>query len=551
MSDDKPGTQPDQSVLANLIAARASEEKDLPLLTFVSVGPDNQLLEQTRSYRQLHDNGQQLAAGLLAAGMEKGDSFALVMQNHPEFVDAMVASSICGTVFVPIDPRTRGDKLAYMLTFPECRGAIVADYALACVLAVLPQVPGLEWLWVVSSGAPADYPEEQAIPLRALSTLPPVSEAPPVAVIDPLEPMQMLFTSGTTGDPKAIVASYTRFDNVSSIGPLLGLVETDILYTGLSLTHANAQLITLGNALKMGLPCVISRKFTKSRLWDICRRYGCTFFNLLGGMTTAIYSEPPRPDDADNPVRRVLSAGMPAVIWDDFARRFNVEIFEFYGAAEGGMTFNPPGAGPVGSIGKPPPTLEAVVVDENDNPCPPHVQGEIIFRNADHSTPVVAYYKNPEASRKKTRDGWLRMGDIGHTDEDGWFYYDYRIGGGLRHNGDFINPGFVEKAIAEHPQVDDVFVFGTDAASGVPGEKDVIAAVVPLAGTTLEAAQIYRHCREHLESNSVPSYIQVMKEIPKTASEKPQERFCLEFFRNHPEAVYTETQSKTQRGASV
>ena len=127
MSDDKPDTLPDQSVLANLIAARASEGKDLPLLTFVSVGPDHQLLEQTRSYRQLHDNGQQLAAGLLAAGMEKGDSFALVMQNHPEFVDAMVASSICGTVFVPIDPRTRGEKLAYMLTFPECRGAIVAD----------------------------------------------------------------------------------------------------------------------------------------------------------------------------------------------------------------------------------------------------------------------------------------------------------------------------------------------------------------------------------------------------------------------------------------
>ncbi len=482
-----------------------------------------------------------MAAALAAAGMKKGDSFALVMQNHPEFVDTMVASSICGTVFVPVDPRTRGDKLAYMLNFPECRGAIVADYALAEVLSVLPQTPALEWLWVLSTGVLADYPGEEPIPLQLLSDLPPAPQPLPVAVTDPREPMQMLFTSGTTGDPKAIVASYARFDNVSSIGPMLGLQETDILYTGLSLTHANAQLITLGNALKMALPCVISRKFTKSRLWDICRRYGCTFFNLLGGMTTAIYSEPPCPNDADNPVRRVLSAGMPAVIWEDFARRFNVEIFEFYGAAEGGMTFNPPGAGPVGSIGKPPPTLEALVVDEDDKPCPPHVQGEIIFRNADHSVPVVAYYKNPDASSKKTRNGWLRMGDIGHTDEDGWFYYDYRAGGGLRHNGDFINPGFVEKAIAEHPQVDDVFVFGTEAASGVPGEKDVIAAVVAAPGTALEPVDLYRHCRDHLESNSVPSFIQVMKEIPKTASEKPQERFCLEFFRNHPETVYTES----------
>ncbi|MEE4147012.1 MAG: AMP-binding protein [Halieaceae bacterium] len=542
---------PDQAILANLIADRAGNGPEGPLLTFVSVGTNGELAQETRSYRQLYANGQRLAAGLAGAGMARGDTFALVMQNHPEFVDAMVASSICGTVFVPIDPRTRGDKLAYMLGFPDCRGALVADYALAGVLAVLPQLPKLRWLWVLRTGALAQLPDGSPVPLQCLSDLPAGPAEPlPVAVTDPLEPMQMLFTSGTTGDPKAIVAPYARFDSVASIGPMLGLEDGDVLYTGLSLTHANAQLITLGIALKMGYPCVISRKFTKSRLWDICRRFGCTFFNLLGGMTTAIYSEPPRPDDADNPVRRVLSAGMPAAIWEAFARRFNLEVFEFYGAAEGGMTFNPPGVGPVGSIGKPPPSLEARVVDENDVECPPHVQGEIVFRNADGSCPGVAYFRNPDASSEKTRGGWLRMGDIGHTDEDGWFYYDYRKGGGLRHNGDFINPGFVEKAIAEHPLVDDVFVYGVDAASGVPGEKDLIAAVVALPGRTLDPADLYRHCRAHLEANSVPGYIQLMKEIPKTASEKPQERFCLEAFRNQPEAVFTEPDDKSQRGIS-
>jgi crotonobetaine/carnitine-CoA ligase len=355
--------------------------------------------------------------------------------------------------------------------------------------------------------------------------------------------MQMLFTSGTTGDPKAILAPYARFDGVASIGPLVGVGEQDRLYTGLSLTHANAQLITLGIALKMGRPCVISRKFTKSRLWEICRRYRCTFFNLLGGMTTAIYSEAPKPDDADNPVRCVLSAGMPAVIWEDFARRFDVGIFEFYGAAEGGMTFNPPGAGPVGSIGKPPPTLEARVVDENDEQCPPGVQGEIVFRNADGSCPVVAYFRNEGASAKRVRDGWVRMGDIGHTDDDGWFHFDYRAGGGIRHNGDFVNPGFVEKAIAEYPAVDDVFVYGVEAASGVPGEKDVVAAVVLVYDADFDAEDLFRHCRVVLESNFVPGYIQVMEEIPKTASEKPQERFCVEHFKTNPDRVFTETRA--------
>src|SRR5258705_10359121 len=109
--------------------------------------------------------------------------------------------------------------------------------------------------------------------------------------------------------------------------------------------------------------CVMSRRFTKSRLWDIARRYGCTSFSLLGGMTTAVYSEPPKPDDADNPVRFVVSAGMPAAIWQAFERRFGMRIVEFYGAAEGGLTLNPFGSGPGGSIGKCVPRLQYRIAD--------------------------------------------------------------------------------------------------------------------------------------------------------------------------------------------
>ena len=132
------------------------------------------------------------------------------------------------------------------------------------------------------------------------------------------------------------------------------------------------------------------------------------------------------------------------------------------------------------------------------------------------------------------------MGDVGHTDEDGWFYFDYRMGGGIRRNGDFVNVGFVEKVVAEYPEVDDVFVYGVDIKNGAPGEKDVVAAVVPANGGSLDPQDLFRHCRDHLESNFVPSYIQVLDEIPKTASEKPQERFCLELFHDHPEAVITQ-----------
>ncbi|MGR8921161.1 MAG: class I adenylate-forming enzyme family protein, partial [Gammaproteobacteria bacterium] len=181
-------------------------------------------------------------------------------------------------------------------------------------------------------------------------------------------------------------------------------------------------------------------------------------------------------------------------------------------------------------IGKPPESLVGRVVDDDDRECPPDEPGEIVFRNADGSCPVIAYFKNPEASAAKTRDGWLRMGDIGYRDADGFFYFLYRKGGGIRHNGDFVNPAFVEKELAEHPQVDDVFVYGVPSANGVPGEKDVVAAIVPLDRSAFDGADVFAWCREKLESNFVPSYLQVVDEIPKTASEKPQERFLLEAF---------------------
>jgi len=537
----------DERILANLIARQAAERPDLDVLTFVDVKADGGFAEEVRTFRELWHNGQRVAQALRDAGMQTGERFALLMQNHPEFVDAMVGSSIAGTVFVPIDPRTRGEKLAFMLGFSGCRGVICADYALAHLLGVLDGLPQLRWIWVVHGGGHRQLHGAAVTPRWLDEVLPAAVPQLPVAVGNPEQTMQMLFTSGTTGDPKAILANYLRFHTVGTIAPLLGWTAQDRLYTGLSLTHANAQLITLGNVLTLGARGVISRRFTKSRLWDICRHYGCTAFNLLGGMTTAVYSETPRPDDADNPVRMVLSAGMPAAIWENFARRFDLAIFEFYGAAEGGMTFNPPGVGPIGSIGKPPPTLEARIVDDDDRECAPFEQGEIVFRNADGSCPQVEYFHNPEASAKKTANGWLRMGDVGHRDAEGWFYFDYRKGGGIRHNGDFVNVAFVEKAIAEHAGVDDVFVYGVDAASGVPGEKDVVAVVVPTPGADLDVADLYRHCRGLLESNFVPGYIQVMPEIPKTASEKPQERFCLEFFRAHPEAVFTESSSEPLR----
>ncbi len=516
-----------QLILARLIAAWSQSDPERDVLTFVNVEADGALTGIERTYGELWLEGQRLARGLIEEGMAPGASFAIVMQNHPEFVDAMVASSIANTVFVPIDPRTCGAKLAYMLDFAECRGAVVADYALAQFLEIQDGLSSLEWLWVLDTGLAVELP---AMPRpRRLSQVLADGKGPDLEIraCDPEQPMQMLYTSGTTGDPKAILAPYTRFGEIASLGSAIGLQAGDRPYTGLSLSHANAQIITLGNALMGGYRAVISRKFSKSRLWDITRAYGCTSFNLLGGMTTAIYAEPQRHDDGDNPVRFVFSAGMPAAIWEDFSQRFQVEIFEFYGTAEGGITLNPPGDGPIGSMGRAPPTLVCSIRDQDDKECPEGEPGEICFRNADGPASPVAYHKEPEASAAKTRDGWFRSGDIGHM-RDGWVYFAYRRGSAIRRNGDFVNPAFVEKVLAEVAAVSDVFVYGLATAGNAPGEKEVVAAIVAAADFSADA--VFAACRAGLEANSVPGFLQLVDEIPKTASEKPQERFLAEAF---------------------
>jgi carnitine-CoA ligase len=520
-----------EAILADLIALRAEAQPALDVLTFEHFSLDGERTpDEVRTYADLLENANRLAAGLIARGLEPGDRFGILMRNHPEFVEAMIAASITGAVFVPVDPRTRGEKLAWLLGAAGCQGVLAADSCLEALAQVRAALPELRWVLALETGeAPGALAAARDVePLGALLEDP--AKAVDVRAAGPDAPLQIMYTSGTTGNPKGIVGSNARFCAAAILGRLFGYAPDERPYTGLSLTHGNSQSVTLAPALGLGLRAVYSRRFTKSKLWDVCRLHGCTTFSIVGGMATAIYSEPARPDDADHPVRMVVSGGMPAALWEAFEGRFGVRILEFYGAMDGGgMAWKPIGQGPIGSFGRPMPNIEMKILDEDGHECPPGVIGEICCRPIGGEA-QVEYHGDPEASRRKIRGGWNRSGDMGHRDAEGWLYFDFRSGGGIRRNGEFVSAGFVEKAIAEHPAVADVFVYGVPAASGAPGEKDVVAAIVPSPGAFLDPADLFAACRARLEPNSVPSYLQVVDELPKTASEKPQERLLAEAF---------------------
>lgn len=504
----------------------ADEDPNRLLLTFVSIEAGD-FVEENRTAKELLNNSLKLAAALADAGMREGDRFALVMRNYPEFVEAMLASEMLGTVFVPIDVRVQPERLAYMVQHTECRGAIVSEEGLAKIDELEKWPETLEWSWVIDS----EYGRTDLIrPLKDM--LQRVDQEQALSrTVQPRsfdETMQMLFTSGTTGDPKAIQSNYSRFATVGAMNSILGLTADDRPYTGLSLTHANAQLISLGYSFALGLSLVISRTFTKSHLWDIVAHYKCTTFNLLGGMATALFSEPEGAQDKEHNIRFVLSAGMPATMWEDFEKRFNVNIFEFYGTAEGGLTFNPPGVGPIGSIGQPPPGTQCEILNEHDEPCPPFEIGEICFRNEQGKADPVQYFKDPKASEEKTEGDWFRSGDCGYKDDAGWIYFSYREGGAVRRNGEFINVEDMMTALAKHEDVNDVYVYGLPLANNTPGEKTVIASVVMREDSELVVDDFLLGVTKAIGQGAYPDYFQVLDEIPKTASEKPIDRFLIE-----------------------
>ena len=515
-----------QAIVSHLIEMKAEEKPDQEILVFENGDSAPDVL----TYRHLHENANRIARLLIDSGISKGDTYAVFMRNHAEFVYSLLAGPVIGAIMVPIDPRSRGDRLRFLLNHANVKAVIVSGELLPQLEEVLPQAAGVRKVFVA-------WRKEQGLavssryPALDETLAKPAWERVKQQIMDVRHPMEIIYTSGTTGDPKGVTIRNNRFGMFNIVTKLVWKYKaSDVLYSGLSLTHGNSQAVTLFPAIGAGIKAVFSARFTKSRIWDICRAYGCTSFSLLGGMMAGIFNEPPRSNDADNPVQTVLSAGTPAAIWEEFEKRFAVKILEWYGSVEGGFAYKPPGVGPVGSFGKPiPGMMEFKVVDEDDRPVPPGAAGELICRMTKGDT-KVDYLDNKQASEEKTRGGWLRTGDIVSRNAEGWYFFCHRKGKELRRAGDFIQPDHIERVLGTHPDVSEACVYGIPAASGAPGESDLVAAVVAFDGVRIDPAALFEKCRRELEPNFIPSYLQVVEEIPKTISEKALDRLLREQF---------------------
>ncbi len=294
------------ALLSHLLESKVEEKPDAVAIIFENGGlyPDEQL-----TYKEILSNSIKMAMGLRELGMSLGDKLALVMRNHPEVLYSFMVSALTGIVSVPIDPRSKGEKLSYQLNDSDAKMVITTADLLPEVEKAAKNAPGLEKV-ILNLKPDADQDlRDQYTTVQAMLEGPEVLELPG-RVDDPNLPLEIIYTSGVTGNPKGVLIKSSRTLMYVVLAQMVWrYTPEDILYTGLSLTHGNAQAVTMMPAISIGIPAVIGQRFSKSRIWDICRKYGCTSFSLLGGMMAGIYNEPPRPDDADNPVKVVISAG--------------------------------------------------------------------------------------------------------------------------------------------------------------------------------------------------------------------------------------------------
>jgi fatty-acyl-CoA synthase len=346
---------------------------------------------------------------------------------------------------------------------------------------------------------------------------------------DPATTLLLLFTSGSTGAPKAVVCSTGRFATLCQVTPLL-LARGEVAYNAMPMFHGNALMASWAPTLVHGATFATRRRFSASGFRTDVRRFQATYFNYVGRSLAYVLAQPEHPEERDNVLRTGFGTEASARDRSEFERRFGCPVIESYGSSEGMAVLRPTPETPPGALGLPPDGFEVEVLDEAGNPCPParfgsdgrllnaaEAIGEIVSRGA--GARFEGYYANPEATAERLRDGDYHSGDLAYRDADGWFWFAGRTSDWLRVDSENFAAAPVERILARFPGV------AVPAVYPVPDPRtgDQVMATLQLTEEAdFDAAAFADFLRDapDLGTKWAPRFVRVTRDLPVTATRK-------------------------------
>ena len=474
--------------------------------TFADRPDDAFLVDRSRlslSYAAFETMVSEWAADIAGRGVRSGDRLAIVCMNRFEFFAAAFAAWRLGAIVVPIAHEQRGAILSALLQ-NAAPALVLVDEAGEAALESVRDVATCEALRVESI---ANRP-------RSPSSLPP-------RTIDPDAPALIMYSSGTTGVSKGCVLSHGYMALAGrDFCRAVDMVPQDSVYSSGPFSHLNAWWAFAG-AVVGGVRLAFDTRFSASSFWQQAEATGATLFDYVGAMIAIMLRRPEGPGPACR-----LRAGVGGAARPDemkaFAERFGIPLLECYGLTECCLPiYQRQCELRVGSIGKVADCVEARLVDDSGHDVDAGARGELWLRALDRRAMFSRYWQRDDLTAAAFKGPWFRTGDICRRDEDGYYYYVDRRKHFIRRRGENISAFEVEGVLFDHPAVANCAVIGVPAELG---EEDLLLAVEPKDGQSIDPKELLDWCGQRMASFMVPRYLRVMSRLPLTPSERVEKQ---------------------------
>ncbi len=488
------------------------------------------------NYADLKVQVLKAAAAFYASGIRKEDRIAICLRNSLEFVIAYLGLMRLGAIVVPINFMVRKvPELEYMLNDCGAVGLITQKEFLPSLLEAKKSLPGLRSVWSTDS---ANATEDIASLQLALEKADPNSLPAGISDFSSDEIATILYTSGTTGNPKGVMLSHANLvSNCDSCITTFGVKNTDVVLCLLPMFHTFAWTVCVLLPLRLGIKSVISINITPPKPWlNLMARYGVTLLIAIPPIFSVLAREARGYKGLVlrywffRKVQLCVSGAAPlnTEIMSDFEKAFGVPILEGYGLTETSpvATVNPPGKPRPGSVGLPIDQVQVRIIDDNEKPVPQGQEGEICIKGPNV---MRGYFGKPKETKETfTADGWFKTGDMGEIDKDGYLYIRGRKKDMIIIKGLKVFAAQVEHVIATHPSIEEVAVIGIPERAG---DEIIKAFIVLKTGVTANKntkAELMKFFREKLDPYKRPRDIEFLDSLPKNAMQKVLKRVLLQ-----------------------